>query len=269
MEDVYFERIAGVGEHKQEPRQPAGVALNLQPIDSTNENALPIDLEPGGEAHAPDSPPAGEERVDENGFPVSPLRGQEDLWFVQANSLYRPLAKGASLGRSSGMMLLVSGVMTALFAMLTMNVVGIVLGLILATLGTMERGAASELAVAKPRAPLKLALNQMMVFGLIAAYAFAQTKTLETATAQALDGLSAQAGNSASGLPPEAAVLTEWLQGFGGSVPWILFGIVVGISLLIQGGMAIYYLTRVKRMREFRRELPPWVSDIVTTLAAR
>ena len=266
MEDVYFERIAGVGEHKQEPRQPAGAALNLQPIDNPLENALPIDLDAGAEAPAPDSPPAGEERVDENGFPVSPLRGQEDLWFVQANSLYRPLAKGVSMARSSGMMLLVSGVMTALFAMLTMNVVGIVLGLILATLGTMERGAASELAVAKPRAPIKLALNQMMVFGLIAVYAFAQTKTLETATAQALDGLSAQPANAAVGIPPEA---TEWLQGFGGSLPWILFGIVVGTSLLIQGGMAIYYLTKVKRMREFRRELPPWVSDIVTTLAVR
>ena len=115
MEDVYFERIAGVGERQSEPRRPKGA--EGAPALTMNAD-MDADVGPEIDLNAPLQATTNEAGMDDNGFPTSPLRDQEDLWFVQAAGLYSPISKGANTARTSGMIMLLSGVFTLLLGML-------------------------------------------------------------------------------------------------------------------------------------------------------
>jgi len=270
MEDVYFERIAGVGAHEGEtPRQPRG-ATKVQQREPPVLNMV-LDDDPSVVEHDMDmdmvEAPVAQEEVecDENGFPVSPLRDQEDLWFVQAADLYKPLAKAVNTARASGMLLLVGGVLTVVIGALGVDMVALVIGLIVATLGAMERSAANDLAQAKASAPSRLALNQMFVLVLVIASSWMTVRSIDTEAAKAM----AISDEAVAELPVEAQEIARMMHGVTSSIAQGMFIAVVAVSVLFQGGFAVYYLTRRRKIREFHEELPPWVSEIVTTVALR
>lgn len=230
--DVYFERIAGVADTRpQPPKSEAAPAL-----------------------------PGEDEPIDEDGFPISPLRDQDHLWFVQASRLHRPLAGAASIARASGLSLMIMGAATAFVGILSVMTGGtflpIVLGAILLTLGTMERSGAVAMAAANMRAPGQLARNQLSLLVIVVASAW-------------VSGAGSELG----------AMLQELVQ--GGSVPQELQarmtalasvlsrGLVIPaavVGLAVNGSLAVYYLTRKRPIGLFHRELPPWVVNIVTTV---
>jgi hypothetical protein len=268
MEDVYFERIAGVGERKgAAPRQPQAAAP-VKPVGPPVLNMALDDDEPAvdyaAEA-APQAVPQGDVACDENGFPVSPLRDKEDLWFVQAAALYRPLAKGVSTARTSGMFLIISGILGLVAGALSMDMVAVVVGLIVATLGTMERGAANDLAQAKRSAPLRLAINQVILLVLVIGSAWMTVQSVKAEAAQAMT----MSEQEIAELPDAVQGMARQMGDTGTDLIFMMFTAVVLMSLLFQGGMALYYFTRRSKVRDFHDELPPWVSDIVTTVAAR
>lgn len=271
MKDVYFERIAGVGAREgSAPRQPRG-ATQSQQHEPPRLNMVLDDDPPAVEreysAHmaADDIPQQGDVPCDENGFPVSPLRDQEDLWFVQAADLYKPLSKAAGIARSSGMLLLVAGVFTAFLGVLSSDMVTAVIGLIVATLGGMERSAATDLAQAKPSALPRLALNQGLVLALIVVSSWMTIRSIDTGTVRAMS-LSDEA---VSQLPAEVRELARSMQGASSKLTEGLFAVTVGLGVIFQGGLAAYYLTRRRKLQRFYEELPPWVCEIVTTVALR
>lgn len=255
MEDVYFERIAGVGERKPERRLPQGAKVELADVSHEAQEVL----EAGQALEEPE--------IDENGFPVSPLREQEDLWFVQAANLYKPIDKGASVARASGTVMLVLGLLAAIGGLVAMNMVTLVMGLIVATLGSMERSSGGDLARVTPSAPNRLALNQVLVFGLVATYCFFQIKGVDVQTAQALAAME----DRIQQLPDEnqRETVRQFVQTVGDNGVTYFFIAVGVVSLIFQGMLAMYYLGKKKRIREFHDELPPWVSGIVKTIATR
>jgi len=273
MKDVYFERIAGVGAREgSAPRQPRGATeaqqdepprLNI--VLDENPPGVEAQREPSAHMATDDIPQQGDVPCDENGFPVSPLRDQEDLWFVQAADLYRPLSKAARLARSSGMVLLFAGVCTALLGVLGSDMVTGVIGLIVATLGGMERSAATDLAQAKPSALPRLALNQGIVLALIVVSSWMTVRSLDTETVRAMS----LSNEAVSQLPAEMQGLARSMQSASSRLTEGLFIVIVGLSLIFQGGLAAYYLTRRRKLQRFYEELPPWVCEIVTTVALR
>jgi hypothetical protein len=268
MEDVYFERIAGVGERAgASPRMPQGAAP-VQPVGPPVLNmALDDDLmgtSPLG-ASTQQAVPQDDVQCDENGFPTSPLRDQEDLWFVQAASLYKPLAKGASTARTSGMFLILGGLFTVGAGALSADMIAMVVGLIIGTLGWMERGAANDLAQAKPSAPVRLALNQLVLGALIVGSAWMTVKAVGAQAAQAMTASESKIAE----LPAEVQGVARQFTALGPDMVYMMFTAIVLGTLLFQGGLAVYYFTRRRKVRNFHTELPPWVSEIVTTVARR
>lgn len=261
--DVYFERIAGVAEPKgQGPRRPAGAT----PAPKSGASRLELD---GDEAESHGPEPVA---LDENGFPLSPLRDQDELWFVQAAQLYRPLDKCAATARASGGILMTSGVLTLFFAAISAafgglqeNLVTFVVGLILITLGLIERSAGQDVALCKVSAPSRLAWNQLMLFGIIALSCGMQMKTYQGE--QAAAALTPEMQQQLAESNPELAGMMANLQSIGPTVVYTFFGFIVLTSLMFQGGMALYYLSRRRRIQRFHQELPPWVSRIVLTVA--
>lgn len=234
--DVYFERIAGVADpRKAAAAEPAPEAASVVPT-----------ARGGG--------------LDENGFPVSPLHDQDHLWFVQASRLHRPLASAAATARAFGLWLVVFGGLTALAGALGLAAGGspvpLVLGAILATLGTLDRGIANCLAAADPGAPGKLARNQIILLVIMGLAAWTS----------GIGRLAAPDAHALSQLPPDMAApiqtLTPFLSG-GLLLP------VIALMALVQGSLALYYMTRRKHVAEFHAELPPWVARVVTTVSGR
>lgn len=232
--DVYFERIAGVADTRPRPPQAAPA--------------------PVSEVEAEDGP------IDEEGFPVSPLREQDHLWFMQASRLHRPLTGAASIARASGLSLMISGAGLILIGGVSVatggSFMGLVLGAILLTLGTIERSGALAMAAANPRAPGLLARNQIILLGLLVASAW---------TSGAGNELGAWINELVANgsVPPQlqtrmtalASVLSKGL---------VIPAAVVGLA--INGSLAVYYMSRRRSIAVFHRELPPWVVSIVKTV---
>lgn len=275
MEDVYFERIAGVGERKgASPRLPQGAT----PVEPEGPPVLNMALDDEDltmvqpDAATPAQPvPQNDVQCDENGFPTSPLRDQEDLWFVQAAALYKPLSKCVGTARTSGMFLIVGGILTVLAGALSVDVVSVVVGVVVTVLGTMERSAGKDLAQAKRSAPLRLAFNQVMVLVLVVVSSWMWVQSVENpkaAQAQERAVSEAELEQMPAAMQSTVRKLVE-LQNNPRDMAFMMFTVVVALSVLFQGGMAVYYFTRRRKVREFHDELPPWVSEIVTTVAPR
>jgi len=272
MEDVYFERIAGVGIRKGEagPRMPEGAVprpkgkpvLAMALDDDTPTTHLDAVPGPGpGAMTQPVSPQHVE--CDENGFPLSPLRDQEDLWFVQAAALYKPIGKGVGVARASGLLLILSGVFMMLVSAPAQNMAGLGAGLVVVLLGIMDRSAAKDLARAKPGAPLRLAFHQVVLIGLIAGSCWLAVQNVQQETALARER--AEADNH---LTDDELAMVDHAGNQAGRFVAAYFAFVVGMAAVFHGFIAVYHLSRRGRIKRFHNDLPPWVSDIVKTVAA-
>lgn len=272
-EDVYFERIAGVGVPGDKPVKAPRPKLEL----SMDDDDLPT------EAHeletAPPIPGTSPEHagLDDNGFPVNPLKNQDQLWFVQAGELYRPIERCAITARGSGLMLIASGVFTllgsaiaTLFAgSVTSQLIPLVVGAMLVTLGMIERGAARDVMRARPKACSKLILNQVVLFGVIALWCGSEMQgfhSSDAAQGQVLSGEERALMQEA--LPALAGQIELW-EAQVPSMVYGFFGFLVIMSLVFQGTLAFYYAGTKRRMKAFQTQVPPWVSEIVTTILAR
>ncbi len=250
--DVYFERIAGVAERSETPER-------LESAD------LPIPNEQDVEVLATDG-------LDENGFPLNPMKEQDMLWFVQAARLYRPLKSCAGTARVSGLILMMAGVFTAtggvlgiVFGGLPAGAFSLVLGLLLVTLGTLERSGAARVAAAEASGPRRLFWNQITLFALIALSCGTEWNEMQQAQASGAFSL-VPAGEQ---VPPEVAEMVAQLETIVPALAYGVFGLVIGLSLIFQGGLALYYLSRRKAIVHFHEELPPWVSETVLVIARR
>jgi hypothetical protein len=246
--DIYFEKIAGVAE-------PREISMNRQ--------------QPPEPRAVPDRP-ASQPALDDDGFPLSPMDDQDNLWFVQAARMHRPLARAAGLARSSGSMMIVSAVLSVIVGGLAlasgdMQSGSITLGasLLLFILGLVERSAGSDLAALNPHAPRRLALNQLVLFLVVVGCCFVGIQDADMAMAAA-------GSADTNGLPPGMAnQVGEQVEVLAPMLIYGIYGLMIAISLVIQGGMALYYLSRKKAVLVFHNELPPWVADVVATLNRR
>ena len=242
--DVYFEKIAGIAEPKELQHERAA--------------AMP-------ERSSAPAPAASTQALDPNGFPLTPMSDQDELWFIQAAHMHRPLARAAGFARSSGMLMVVSAVFSVLAGGLGLaggDTVGggitMGIGLVLFMLGMNERNGGVEIAALNLDAPKRLALNQVALLLLIAGGCFMGVQDAGAAGALSIE---------TTGLPPDMANrVTAEMESLAPLLIYGVYGIMMGISIVVQGGMALYYMTRRKAVVAFHEELPPWVTDVVSTL---
>jgi len=242
--DVYFEKIAGIAEPKelQQERAAAQPERDSAPVAAASTQAL-----------------------DPNGFPLTPMSDQDELWFIQAANMHRPLSRAAGLARSSGMLMIVSAVFSVLAGGLGLaggDTVGggvtMGIGLVLFILGMSERNGGTELAALNLDAPKRLALNQVALLLLIAGGCFMGIQDAGAAGAVSID---------TAGLPPDMAnKMAAEMESLAPLLIYGVYGVMMAISIVVQGGMALYYMSRRKVVAAFHDELPPWVTDVVSTL---
>ncbi len=192
--------------------------------------------------------------------PESPLREEH----------FRQLAEGVRRSarvRRAVAVARVSGWTTAVFAFVSLlsglfSLVGLALGVALAVVAWRELQGARSLARLDQQAPRRLALNQVFFGACLCVYAV-------WGAWRALIG-EGPGGMTATGDPQVDAMLADVAEPMQALMRVVMLatygGLFVG-SVLAQGGMAWYYATRARHVREHAANTPAWVVRVQRTAA--
>jgi hypothetical protein len=111
-----------------------------------------------------------------------------------------------------------------------------------------------------PSAATLLGWNQLGLLAVIVAYSLWSLHT-NTGDTGALSAQLQSYGDLDSVLGA-----TGGFEGLYKTVTYAMYGGVIGLSLLFQGGNALYYFSRRRHIEDFNAETPEWARDVLTTL---
>lgn len=180
---------------------------------------------------------------------------EDRAWLPRAAELHRPLARAAKLGMGNGMGYAVFGSLSLVFALSDWDKIGLILGAVLLGAGLYERDQSKRLLQADTAAPLRLACGELVLFGTIALYGVLGLTVLPGPS----DLLQQQLG-STQGLGLD-------VQKIANSITTIWYTTVIAVSLLYQGGMALYFRSRRSDVTRYREEVPVWAREVVESMA--
>ena len=161
------------------------------------------------------------------------------------------MRRAAKLARSNGLGYAVFGALTILSS-LPLDLPGLLLGACLLAVGVAQQRIAPRLVAGDRTVPDLLARNELLLLAAITAYAVAQMTFLRASTSGELEMLGDSAGIDVAGL----------VDALAGAV----YGGVIVISLLYQGGMAMYFRRRGPVVERYVREVPGWARETLAKL---
>jgi hypothetical protein len=170
---------------------------------------------------------------------------------ARAAELGAPLRRAARIAGANGLGYAVFGVLTILLS-LPAGIAGLLLGGCLLAVGVAQQRTAPRLVGGDRGASVALARNELLLLAAITVYAVAQMTLLRTNTAAELEMFGDSAGIDVAGL----------IDTIAGAV----YGSVILISVLYQGGMALYFRRRGPVVERYVREVPGWARDTLAKL---
>jgi len=169
----------------------------------------------------------------------------------------KPIRKAAGYARMSGWMTLLAGVVSVLFSLGSLP--GMILGMVLAGIGMRELGLARRLDALDLRAPGGLAINQLVLGMALIGYAVFKVATYDSADSILAGSLGSDP--TIASMPEMAGTLDElgrleYLLNIGVSA------VLIVVAFVMQGGTALYYWRKKKRVRTLREHTPGWVLGV-------
>jgi len=155
----------------------------------------------------------------------------------------------------NGMGYAVFGGLSLVFALWDRDIIGLILGAVLLGVGLYERAQSKRLLQADTAAPLRLARGELVLLGTIALYGVLGLTVLPGPR----DLLQHQLG-STQGLGLD-------VQKIANSITTIWYTTVIAVSLLYQGGMALYFRSRRSDVTRYLEEVPAWAREVVESMA--
>ncbi len=183
-----------------------------------------------------------------------PLSDKDKDLLALAAELHRPLARAAKRAYDNGGWLALFGGLTALFGILGPDVVGLIVGGCVLGVGILERRNGERLRRADVEAPRLLARNELCLMVVIVIYALLQLTVFRTTGEE----LERAAGGALGGLD---------IKGMASSLTNPVYATVIAVTLLYQGGMALYYRKRRADVERFVGEIPEWARDLIVNMA--
>lgn len=114
----------------------------------------------------------------------------------------------------------------------------------------VELTGANRLKRTDPKAARTLGFNQLALAGILIVYAiwslYSELK---------YGGIAA----SLNTVDPEAARMLKPYEGLVRQLTILVYGSLVLVAILAQGGTALYYFTRVKYIQAYLSQTPPWI----------
>jgi hypothetical protein len=184
-------------------------------------------------------------------MPTNSAAPEQQRELSRAAELGAPLRRAAKLARSNGLGYAVFGALTILLS-LPADLPGLLLGACLLAVGVAQQRTAPRLVAGDCTAPHLLARNELLLLAAITAYAVAQMTFLRASMSSELETLSDSAGVDVAGM----------VDALAGAV----YGGVIVISLLYQGGMALYFRRRAPIVERYAHEVPQWARETLAKL---
>lgn len=193
-------------------------------------------------------------------LPGSPLDELQFLMLRQAAIRRRPICRAARLAYKSAWTILIVGFLgwPTLLYMPSLSGLAVVAGI--CGIGALEYIGAGKMHDGLRAAPKFLARNQLAFIILIAVYCVYQMLTFNSTELFSSPEVKQQI-TQLSGLMGDMSKTIEAL------VPVLVYAfwcIVLFTFTIVQGGLALYYITRGKHIELYERETPAWIKRIMT-----
>jgi hypothetical protein len=185
--------------------------------------------------------------------PARELTAEQRAQIELAMELHRPLARAANMSRSNARGYVAFGALTLLFALFGPDPLGLAVGAIVTGVGVAQLRAAKALRAADPAAPRAMARNELVLMGGIVGYCLLKL----TLMSEGAD-LQAQVGDTGA-LGLDIGALAE-------SLNTLVYSCVLAVTLIYQGGLALYFKRRQPLLERYLAEAPEWARTTVESL---
>jgi len=184
---------------------------------------------------------------------LGPLSPEHFVQLRQSTRRARKLRGAARFASMSGWTTLVAGILTLPFAI--GNGTLLALALALCAIGYHELALRRSLRKLEWSAPGMLALNQLLLGGVLVGYA--AWKLANTGDGAGL--ISSAFADPAIASEPALANITSQMESLQQTVVFGVYGGMILAVAIVQGLAIRYYLSRRKHLRKFVSETPAWV----------
>ena len=210
----------------------------------------PLRTTPGGLRQTPVAaqPPAGQ----------SPLGESDFLAIRQATAARKAVKSAARVALTSSVVTLCIGVSAVPFVIFWPSWLGVAMAVGLCTIGVVEYCGHRRMLKAEPSAARILGLNQLAFVGLICFYCVVQMLTFSTEEMKSA-ALSPEVRSQLTAMPSMEDGIDNQIDKLGPVIVYGFYGLVIVLSVFSQGGLAIYYFTRRKRLEYFQSQTPEWI----------
>ena len=166
----------------------------------------------------------------------------------------RKIGRAIAVARFDGWSIATFAFLTFLFGIGSAS--SMLMGVVMGVIAFIELRSAASLKRLKPEAARTLAFNQVALASLLIAYAVWRTYC-------ELSGKGEYAEIAAS--DPQLGEMLKPVEHITRLFTLCLNGGIVAFALFAQGGMAAYYLSRVKHLRDYVEKTPAWVITVQQT----
>jgi hypothetical protein len=174
----------------------------------------------------------------------------------------KPIEKAVRYAHFSGWTTLLAGVLSIPFAF--GNTPMLIFTVVLAGIGTRELTLRRSLKSLDQAAPTKLAINQLMLGGVLMIYAVFM---LLSAPAETMVESAMNADPMMQSAPELNGMMDDLIQLEQVATALIYVGMIV-LAVFFQGGTALYYFFKGPKLRKLHSETPDWVIRVYQTVHA-
>jgi uncharacterized membrane protein len=194
----------------------------------------------------------------------SPLDESQFALVQEAAVAYKPVKKAAGIALGSAVTTLLIGACAVPFTLVWPSFAGAMITVGLCAVGVVEFLGYRKMKRAQASAARHLAANQLAFLGLITLYCAIQMLTFSVEDVKAA-AMSPEFRAQLGAMPDMARGFDRDIDQLAPLVTYGFYGfysLVIVLSVLFQGGLALYYFTRRKSLEAFQRQ-PPWVRRVL------
>jgi hypothetical protein len=164
----------------------------------------------------------------------------------------KKIRKGVSVAIFDGWTVGLFGGLTLLGGIFSFSLVALLLGAGMITVAYVELRGAKRMRLLDPQAPRMLAWNQVVLGGLLLAYASYSLWTIYTGRTEMQSEIAKY---------PELTDVVGDMDRLAKLIGLLIYGTLMAVAIFGQGGTALFYLSRKKHIEAYLRETPHWIIE--------
>lgn len=184
--------------------------------------------------------------------PPAALTPEQLNAIATGQALYKPIRRAVTYARFDGWTVAVFAILTGICSIT--SPLTLMLGIGMGIVAWFELREASRLAAGDVRSPKRLAMNQLALAGLLIAYA--AVRLFQGTDSAEMETIRSQLGGDPA--------MMEMVESVGELIPKLVYGTLIVVAVFVQGGTALFYLSRRKAVEAYVRQTPDWVRAMMS-----